>query len=289
MTPAPNNASRTGSPIDILRAAVDELVAKDVEPVEHQAQDLDGIPRPQGSRESTLRGPESFLPVLVPADTVVVLPERIEHKAVVQKHPDGSRKVVPYGVVHPMAGIESHHLSEVARERGALPGRRVVKLLFIRVGRVEADPQEDESCAVVRGLFRPSDPIDIRSDAGKRQAAARQVMVRTPLFARILSQFWMFDALVQTRAPVSEMRNTDDEAIVFCDVRFPLQGDAARVAAMLDGKTLREAAATRKGRARVIDWLKQLENTEHRRAAQPGHRPYDTAWLWRELEIEAPR
>ena len=34
------------------RAAVDELVAKDVEPVEHEAQDLDGIPRPQGSRES---------------------------------------------------------------------------------------------------------------------------------------------------------------------------------------------------------------------------------------------
>ena len=39
----------------------------------------------------------------------------------------------------------------------------------------------------------------------------------------------------------------------------------------------------------MIDWLKQLENTEHRRAAQRGHRSYDTAWLWRELGIEAPR
>ena len=58
---------------------------------------------------------------------------------------------------------------------------------------------------------------------------------------------------------------------------------------MLDGKTLREAAATRKGRDRVVDWLKQLENAEHHRAAQQGHRPYDTAWLWRELGIEAPR
>ena len=58
---------------------------------------------------------------------------------------------------------------------------------------------------------------------------------------------------------------------------------------MLDGKSLREAAAARKGRGRVIDWLKQLENTEHRSAAQRGHRPYDTAWLWRELGIEAPR
>ena len=76
------------------RAAVDELVAEDVEPVELEAQDLDGIPRPQGSRESALRGPESFLPVFVPPGSVVVLPERVEHKAVVQKHADGSREVV---------------------------------------------------------------------------------------------------------------------------------------------------------------------------------------------------
>ena len=57
----------------------------------------------------------------------------------------------------------------------------------------------------------------------------------------------------------------------------------------VDGKTLRQAAKTRKGRERAIDWLKQLENTEHRRAAQQGHKPYDTSWLWRELGIEAPR
>ena len=159
---------------------------------------------------------------------------------------------------------------------------------------------------------------DIREDARKRQAAApvtravaREVMVRTPLFARILSQFWMFVAVVQARAPAPELRNTDDEAIVFCEVRFPLKGDEARVAAVLDGleefereedgvarwiwfaagSPLHRAARhrrgrpvaessesaigttsigyaeTRKGRARVIDWLKQLENTEHRRAA----------------------
>ena len=276
---------------------------------------------------------------------------------------------------------------------------------------------------------------DIRSDAGKRQAAAvtrtvaREVMVRTPLFARILSQFWLFDAVAQAQAPAPEVRNTDDEAMVFCEVRFPLTGDEARAAAvldgieefereedgeprwrwvaagspfhravrhrkgravtessvhaigttslgyaetrkgtlvlsvnsqeragrgrellasrlgdlvgpaliaiqtperaleegsepgpdepaippdeavqvihtylddhyrrtiddplpMLDGKSLRESAATREGRGRVIDWLKQLENIEHRRAAQQGHQPYDTAWLWRELGIEAPR
>ena len=284
----------------------------------------------------------------------------------------------------------------------------------------------------------------MRNDARKQRATApvtremaREVMVRTSIFARILSQLWMFDAVMQARAPAPELRNTDDEAIILCEVRFPLKADEARVAAvlsgieefereedgdrcwrwlapgspldraarhrrgrtvvespesaigttslgyaetrketlvlsansreraergrellasrlgslvgpaliaqqsseqaleehaglaqdesaippeeamqvihsylddhyrrtlddhyrrtlddplpMLDGETLREAAATRKGRARVIDWLKQLENTEHRRATQQGHSPYDTAWLWRELGLEAPR
>ena len=58
---------------------------------------------------------------------------------------------------------------------------------------------------------------------------------------------------------------------------------------MLDGKTLRQAAATTEGRAQAIDWLKQLENAEQHRAAQQGATPYDTAWIWRELRIEAPR
>ena len=83
---------------------------------------------------------------------------------------------------------------------------------------------------------------DIRSDARKRhekgavtRAIAREVVVRSPLFARILSQFWLFDAVGQARAPAPALRNTDDEAMVFCEVRFPLKGDEARVAAVLDG------------------------------------------------------
>ena len=57
---------------------------------------------------------------------------------------------------------------------------------------------------------------------------------------------------------------------------------------MLDGRTPREAAATRRGRKRAIDWLKQLENAEHRRALQLGDEPCDTSWIWRELELPAP-
>ena len=40
---------------------------------------------------------------------------------------------------------------------------------------------------------------------------------------------------MQARAPSPELRNTDDEAILFCEVRFPLKGDETRVAAVLDG------------------------------------------------------
>ena len=58
---------------------------------------------------------------------------------------------------------------------------------------------------------------------------------------------------------------------------------------MLDGVTPREAVATGKGRKRAVEWLKELENGEHRRALQLGHRPYDTSWIWRELGLRRPR
>ena len=47
---------------------MDELVAKDIEPVEHETQHRDGIARVQGPRESVLRGPESFRPVMERGD-----------------------------------------------------------------------------------------------------------------------------------------------------------------------------------------------------------------------------
>lgn len=58
---------------------------------------------------------------------------------------------------------------------------------------------------------------------------------------------------------------------------------------VLDGKSPRQAVKTKKGRERVIDWLKKLENSEARRAAGQGQEPYDTSWLWRELKVENAR
>ena len=57
----------------------------------------------------------------------------------------------------------------------------------------------------------------------------------------------------------------------------------------LDGKTPRQAVKTKKGRIKVIEWLKLLENSESRRAAAQGQTPYDTSWIWRELKLAEER
>lgn len=57
----------------------------------------------------------------------------------------------------------------------------------------------------------------------------------------------------------------------------------------LDDKSPRQAAKTKRDRARVIDWLKYLENGEHRRAADAGQEAYDMSWMWRELKLEEDR
>ena len=53
----------------------------------------------------------------------------------------------------------------------------------------------------------------------------------------------------------------------------------------LDGKSPRQAVKTKKGHAQVIEWLKRLENSEHRRGEADGQAPYDMAWMWKELNL----
>lgn len=54
----------------------------------------------------------------------------------------------------------------------------------------------------------------------------------------------------------------------------------------LDPMTPRQCAASPKHRPKVIQWLKQLENSEQRRVAGTGQKPYDTRWLWEALGLE---
>lgn len=53
----------------------------------------------------------------------------------------------------------------------------------------------------------------------------------------------------------------------------------------LDNKTPRQCARSKTGRKKVIDWLKHLENNELRRATSQGQIPYDSRWMWKELEL----
>jgi len=53
----------------------------------------------------------------------------------------------------------------------------------------------------------------------------------------------------------------------------------------LDNKTPRQCAQNKTGRKKVIEWLKQLENNELRRAAEAGQEPYDSGWMWKELKL----
>ncbi len=58
---------------------------------------------------------------------------------------------------------------------------------------------------------------------------------------------------------------------------------------MLDNKTPRQCARSQKGRGKVIDWLKHLENNELHRAADQGQEPYDSSWMWDELKLATHR
>ena len=126
-------------PVDMavpVRAAVDELVTKDVEPVEDEAKDADGVPLLEGPPEATPRRPKPILPVLNPRHPVVVLPEGGEHVLVLEEHPDGPGEVVPDRVEDPLAGIEGHDLLEEFLEGVPLRGRRVLNLLLKRTDRL---------------------------------------------------------------------------------------------------------------------------------------------------------
>lgn len=54
---------------------------------------------------------------------------------------------------------------------------------------------------------------------------------------------------------------------------------------ILDGKSPRKCVRSKKGRKKVIEWLKSLENNEHRRAASQGQKPYDSTWMWVDLGL----
>jgi hypothetical protein len=58
---------------------------------------------------------------------------------------------------------------------------------------------------------------------------------------------------------------------------------------MLGDRTPRQAARSKSGRAKLVGWLKLLENSEARRARNEGQQPYDFGWMWEELGLSDRR
>lgn len=55
---------------------------------------------------------------------------------------------------------------------------------------------------------------------------------------------------------------------------------------MLGNRSPRQCRRSKKGRALLVNWLKDLENHELRYAAESGTTPYDMSWMWKELGVE---
>ncbi len=62
----------------------------------------------------------------------------------------------------------------------------------------------------------------------------------------------------------------------------------SRIPALGD-KTPRQALRSKVGRQKVLDWLKEMERSEARRASQTGEKAYDFAWMWQELGLFSER
>jgi len=58
---------------------------------------------------------------------------------------------------------------------------------------------------------------------------------------------------------------------------------------MLDGKSPRAAVKTKRGRTKVADWLKFMENQTAKSTENSAMASYSFAWLWTELGIEELR
>ena len=54
---------------------------------------------------------------------------------------------------------------------------------------------------------------------------------------------------------------------------------------VLDNRTPRQCVQSKTGRKKVIEWLKMLEHNELHRAAETGQEPYDSSWMWKELNL----
>lgn len=82
---------------------------------------------------------------------------------------------------------------------------------------------------------------DMRCEARGRGAKPpprcmlRKMTLRALPCARMLSEYWLSKAVLRAGAPPPKLYNTDGESMLSCEFRFPIAGDAAKVATSFDG------------------------------------------------------
>ncbi len=82
---------------------------------------------------------------------------------------------------------------------------------------------------------------DPRRAAGRRGRSlpppplSRRTILRSPPCAQVFTFFWMVENVARAQTPPRQLRNTDDEPMVFCEVRYPIVADTAGVSAVLEG------------------------------------------------------
>src|SRR5690606_31586367 len=130
-------------------AAMDELVAKDVEAVKNKAENACGIPGLKCLGEGSDGGIETRLPVFIPIDPIVVLPKRIEHEPVVHEEPDGAGEPLPQGLVDLLLLVQRDKLAEEIQKGRAFTRCDRLELALVGIGRIEGNPEKQEACIVV--------------------------------------------------------------------------------------------------------------------------------------------
>lgn len=86
-------------------------------------------------------------------------------------------------------------------------------------------------------------------------------------------------------APSSGLSPAEERAIVHETLERHYRGLLDQPVPMLGNVSPRKAAKTKKGREKLVGWLKLIENSAARQEGNPSMSGYDVCWMWEELGV----
>jgi hypothetical protein len=89
----------------------------------------------------------------------------------------------------------------------------------------------------------------------------------------------------KSRPPSSGLTPAEERAIVHETLERHYRGLLDEPVPMLGNVSPRKAAETKKGREKLVGWLKLLENSVARQGAHSPMAGYDVSWMWQELDV----